>query len=135
MNAPERIPLPDIQSLPDDRELRIDAVGVIGVRYPVTIRCGAEPVPTVATFSMTVGLPAAAKGTHMSRFVELLEAATAELDTKGFRRLVFGMLGRLEARSGSIEMQFPYFVRKAAPVSGVSSRLDYEVRLVRRRRR
>jgi GTP cyclohydrolase FolE2 len=63
----------------------------------------------------------------MSRFVELLEAGGAELDPKRFRRLVFDMLDRLEARSGTIEMQFPYFVSKAAPVSGVSSRLDYEV--------
>jgi GTP cyclohydrolase FolE2 len=128
MNAPERIfSLPDIQSQADGRELRIDAVGVKGVRYPVAVRSGAGSVPTVATFSMMVGLPAAAKGTHMSRFIELLEARSEALDPEGFRRLVLDMLRRLEARSGAVEMRFPYFVAKAAPVSGVASRLDYEV--------
>jgi GTP cyclohydrolase FolE2 len=128
MNAPEKIfPLPDIQSQPDGRDLRIDAVGVKGVRYPVMVQSGAEPVPTVATFSMTVGLPATTKGTHMSRFIELLEARTQALDPAGFKHLVLDMLRRLEARSGAIEMRFPYFVAKAAPVSGVASRLDYEV--------
>src|SRR5262245_31813177 len=128
MNAPERIPLPDIQSQVDGRDLSIDAVGVKGVRYPVAIRSGAQAVPTVATFSMTVGLPAAVKGTHMSRFIELLEAQDEALDPQGFRSIVLQMLERLEARSGIIEMRFPYFVSKAAPVSGASSRLDYEVR-------
>ena len=128
MNAPERIALlPDIQSQADGRKLCIDAVGVKGVRYPVTVRSGAEPVPTIATFSMTVGLPAAAKGTHMSRFIELLEARREALDPDGFRSVVLDMLERLEARSGTIEMRFSYFVTKSAPISGVASRLDYEV--------
>jgi len=127
MNAPERLPLPDIQSQPDGRQLRIDAVGVKGVRYPVTVRSGNGPVPTVATFSMTVALPAVAKGTHMSRFIDLLETRREALDPNSFKAAVLEMLERLDADSGTIEMRFPYFVSKAAPVSGVSSRLDYEV--------
>ena len=128
MNAPERIiPLPDIQSQVDGRDLRIDAVGIKGMRYPVAIRSGGRTQHTVATLSMTVGLPAAVKGTHMSRFVELLETRTEALDARRFRKMVFDMLDRLDARSGTIEMRFPYFIAKAAPVSGVSSRLDYEV--------
>ena len=127
MNAPERIPLPDVQSQPDGRRLSIDAVGVKGVRYPVAVRSGAETVATVATFSMTVGLPALVKGTHMSRFIEILEMRREALDSGGFKAAVLEMLERLEADSGTIEMRFPYFVTKAAPVSGVSSRLDYEV--------
>ena len=128
MNAPETATiLPDVQSRADRRELRIDAVGVKGLRSPITIRDGAKLVPTVATFSMTVGLAAATKGTHMSRFIEVLEMQTAALDGRGFKVLLLDMLARLDARTGMIEMRFPYFVRKRAPVSRVESRLDYEV--------
>jgi GTP cyclohydrolase IB len=127
MNAPERIVLQDVQSRADSRNLRIDAVGVKGIRYPVTIQAGARLVPTIATLSMTVALEATDKGTHMSRFVELLEAQTQALTMPRFSHLVASMLERLQAPSGSIEMRFPYFVRKAAPVSGVQSQLDYEV--------
>lgn len=127
MNAPERAEiLPDVQSRADRRELRIDAVGIKGVRSPITIRDGVRLVPTVATFSMTVGLAAVTKGTHMSRFIELLEMQTAALDARGFKALLLDMLARLDARSGMIEMRFPYFLRKSAPVSRVESRLDYE---------
>jgi GTP cyclohydrolase I len=128
MNAPENISfLPDMQSQPDNRDLRIDAVGIKGVRYPIKIRSGKKLMPTIATLSMTVGLAATAKGTHMSRFIELLEAQARALDQQGFRQLVHDMLERLQARSGAIEIRFPYFMRKAAPVSGVKSQLDYEV--------
>jgi GTP cyclohydrolase I len=128
MNAPDKIiPLPDIQSQPDDRKLYIDAVGINKVRYPITIQAGDRLLPTIATISMTVGLSAATKGTHMSRFIEVLEAQTAALDQEEFKTLLLDMLKRLEACSGTIDMQFPYFVRKAAPVSGVQSQLDYEV--------
>jgi GTP cyclohydrolase I len=129
MNTPARIAsLPDIQSQADDRELRIDAVGIKAVRYPVTVQGRQRLLSTVATFSMTVDLPAATKGTHMSRFIELLETQAAALDPQGFRELVLEMLERLDARSGTVEMRFPYFVRKAAPVSGVASLLDCDVR-------
>jgi GTP cyclohydrolase I len=127
MNAPERIVLGDVQSRPDSRNLHIDAVGVKGIRYPVTVHAGAASMPTIATFSMTVGLAASEKGTHMSRFVELLEAQREPLSMARFMGMVVDMLERLEAPSGTIEMRFPYFVRKAAPVSGVQSQLDYDV--------
>ena len=93
----------------------------------MTIRSGKRLMPTIATLSMTVSLPAVTKGTHMSRFIELLEAQTKVLDQKGFKAIVLDMLQRLDARSGTVEMRFPYFVRKTAPVSGVQSQLDYEV--------
>jgi GTP cyclohydrolase I len=128
MNAPERIALlPDIQSQADSRELAIEAVGVSGVRYPVTILSGTNRLPTIASWSMTVGLAADIKGTHMSRFIELLEARSEAFDQSGFKALLAEMLERLEASSGMIEMRFPYFVQKTAPVSGVKSLLDYEV--------
>lgn len=129
MNAPEkRSFLPDIQSQADCRELRIDAVGVKNVRYPIAILVGTHLMPTIATMSMTVGLAAETKGTHMSRFIELLEAQDGGLDPARFKGILYTMLEKLEARSGSIEMRFPYFVKKTAPVSGVQSLLDHEVR-------
>ena len=127
MNAPQRIGLPDIQASVDARGIAIDEVGIKNVRYPVAIMARGGSLPTIATFTMTVALPAIAKGTHMSRFVELLEGRREPLDAAGFRALVVSMLERLEARSGTIEMRFPHFRRKAAPVSGVESLLDYEV--------
>ena len=87
MNAPERLALPDIQAQMDHRDIEIDAVGVKGVRYPVTILTSRGPVPTVAQFSMTVALPAIAKGTHMSRFIELLETLKEPLSQGAFRAL------------------------------------------------
>lgn len=127
MNAPDKIFLGDVQARPDSRNLRIDAVGVKDIRYPVSVKTGEKAVTTIATLSMTVGLAAVERGTHMSRFVELLEAQSEALSVPGFMRMVLDMLSRLEAPSGAIEMRFPYFVRKTAPVSGVQSRLDYEV--------
>jgi len=127
MNAPERIFFPDIQSQLDSRNIHIDGVGIKGVRYPVTISAPGKPVPTIAALSLTVGLSASAKGTHMSRFIELLEAQTAALDPVRFKEVVLDMLHRLGAQTGAIVMRFPYFVRKSAPVSGATSQLDYEV--------
>src|SRR5688500_17514483 len=103
MNAPERIVLRDVQSRPRRRNRRIDAVGIKGIRYPVTLQAGANAwLSTIATFCMTVSLSAADKGTHMSRFVELLEAQTKELSVKRFKYMVFRMLERLNASNGSI---------------------------------
>jgi GTP cyclohydrolase FolE2 len=128
MNAVARIAmLPDVQSQPDSRALSIEAAGIRNLRYPVTIQAGRRPIATVATFTLSVGLAAAAKGTHMSRFIELLESLARPLDQRGFRALLLDMLRRLEAKSGEIEMRFPYFVTKTAPVSRVQSQLDYEV--------
>ena len=127
MNAPEKLFLGDVQSRPDSRNLRIDAVGVSGLRYPVTVRSGERLVATVGTFAMTVALEATDRGTHMSRFVELLEAQAAALTMSGLSAMTTEMLRRLQAPGGAIELRFPYFLRKAAPVSGVQSQLDYEV--------
>jgi len=128
MNAPDRINnLPDIQSQVDTRNTAIDAVGIKGIRHPVTILTGTGPLPTIATLSMTVGLAPTTKGTHMSRFVELLEMQRAPISVSRFRQMTARMIERLDAQDGTLEIRFPYFVRKVAPVSGVESRLDYDV--------
>lgn len=119
--------LPDLQSSLDARGLAIDAVGIKGLRHPVTLRSSRGDVATVAAVSMTVALPATDRGVHMSRFIEVLESRRGPLDSREYRALVFAMVKRLGARSGSLEMRFPYFVRKAAPVSRASSLLDHDV--------
>ena len=135
MNAPEMLLLPDTQALPDLRRMPIQKVGVKGLRYPVAIRGrDGDARPTTATFTMTVGLPHDVKGTHMSRFVEILERPRPAFDLAGFRAMLDAMLERLEADEGAIEMRFPYFIRKAAPMSGVESLLDYDVVLIAERR-
>ncbi|MCH2221815.1 MAG: GTP cyclohydrolase, FolE2/MptA family, partial [Dechloromonas sp.] len=131
MNAPESIFLPDVQSSADSRQLPIQHVGVRGLRYPLRLLVAdGSTVDTVASLSLGVGLSAEVKGTHMSRFVELLEANRAPLAVADLTGWLATMLRRLEATSGRIELAFPYFVRKTAPVSGVASLLDYDVVLV-----
>ena len=124
-------PIADVQSSADTRQIAIDRVGIRAIRHPVRI-AGADGVVshTVASFNMTVALPDNVKGTHMSRFVEILETNAEPVSVKSFPLLVERMLERLEADEGRIEMRFPYFVSKAAPISGVKSLLDYEVELV-----
>jgi GTP cyclohydrolase I len=130
MNAPERLPMPDIQSLADLRNQPINRVGVKGLRYPVRLRMadGSEQ-HTVANINMYVGLPPQVKGTHMSRFIEVLEDRAPALDFTSMQALMLTMLARLGAVRGRIEFAFPCFIMKAAPVSGVQSLLDHEVTL------
>lgn len=135
MNAPETTLLPDVQSSPDGRRLPIQRVGVRGLRYPLAVAGAAGIVRTVATLQLTVGLPPETKGTHMSRFVELLEARNEALTPAGLLIMLGEMLARLEAESGRIEVAFPYFIQKTAPVSGIVSVLDYEVTMIAERER
>jgi GTP cyclohydrolase I len=130
MNAPLDLLLPDVQALPDERSIPIDRVGVRRLRHPVTVGCADGSVQaTVATFEMAVGLPAHLKGTHMSRFVELLPGAAQPLGVTAFRTLAGRMLERLGADSGWLDARFPFFLSKAAPVSGVTSLMDYSAGL------
>jgi GTP cyclohydrolase I len=120
--------MPDVQSSVDTRQIPIQRVGVKSVRYPVAVRAAdGAAQPTVGMWNLDVYLSADQKGTHMSRFCALLEEHQAPLDPAQLRRLLADMLNRLEARAGRIEVTFPYFIRKTAPVSGVQSLLDYEV--------
>jgi len=126
-----RLPIPDVQGSPDTRQLAIDRVGIKAIRHPVRIKERAGGLQhTVAHFNMYVGLPHHFKGTHMSRFVEILNAHEREISPDTFRVMLREMVKKLEAESGHIEMTFPYFVNKKAPVSGVQSLMDYEVTFV-----
>jgi GTP cyclohydrolase I len=119
-----------VQSTVDTRQIPIQRVGVKAVRHPLTVRAADGSVqPTIGTWNLDVHLPAEAKGTHMSRFVALLEENDAPLGSAALRAMLASMLEKLEAPAGRIEVAFPYFVNKTAPVSGVQSLLDYEVTL------
>ena len=121
--------LPDVQSTEDSRNLVIQRVGVKSVTYPVRVATEDGDQPSVAVIDMYVSLPAHAKGTHMSRFLEVLEDFNAPLSAESLSTLMAIMLKRLGAESGVIEMRMPYFVRKTAPVSGVKSLLDHQLTL------
>ena len=131
LNQRSQLPIPDVQSSPDVRRLAIDKVGIKSIRHPMRILERAGGIQhTIANFSMFVGLPHQFKGTHMSRFVEILNAHEREITVDSFRAMLREMVRKLEAVSGHIEMSFPYFVLKKAPVSGVESLLDYEVTFI-----
>jgi len=123
-------PIEDVQARADTRRIPIDKVGIKGIRHPVRVRdrSGGEQ-HTIATLDMFVTLPHDFKGTHMSRFVEILNDHEYEITVESFRVMLKEMTELLEAKSGYIQMRFPYFVNKAAPVSGVQSLMDYEVTL------
>jgi GTP cyclohydrolase FolE2 len=130
MNAPEKIFLPDVQSSADVRAIAIDRVGIRGLRHPVRVaRADGAALATVAVFDLYVALPEDVKGTHMSRFIEVVQGEDAPLSVGGFRALMARMLARLDAEGGYIEARLPYFIAKKAPVSGVESLMDYDVTL------
>jgi len=121
----------DVQSSADTRRLAINRVGIKGIRHPVKVQDKSVGVQhTIATFNMYVHLPHNFKGTHMSRFVEILNEHEREISVESFEAILGEMVERLEAKSGYIEMNFPYFVNKAAPISEVKSLLDYDVTLI-----
>jgi GTP cyclohydrolase I len=126
MNKPFEA-IPDIQSSTDTRRIPIQRVGIKSLRYPLNLRMAdGNSQATVAMVDADVALPADKKGTHMSRFVEVLEAIDAPLDHAGLIALTQAMRIRLHADAGRLEFRFPLFIRKTAPVSGVQSLMDYE---------
>ncbi|HEY2863597.1 MAG TPA: GTP cyclohydrolase FolE2 [Casimicrobiaceae bacterium] len=131
MNRPEAPLIPDVQSHPDARELPIDRVGIRGLRYPIRFDDGGDaPQATIASCSVYVALPADRKGTHMSRLVAAIDELREPLSVALLPDLLDALLGRLEAAAGRIDIAFPWFVRKSAPVTGAQSMMDYDVQLV-----
>ena len=119
--------MPDVQSTLDRRALPIEQVGIRGVRHPLTIRSQTGNFPSVGLFEMDVALPAHVKGTHMSRFMALLQEQDAPVDSTTVVAMVNQMLPLLDAKEGHVQFTYTHFVKKAAPVSGVESLMDYEV--------
>jgi GTP cyclohydrolase IB len=120
----------DVQGRADTRRIPIDRVGIKDIYHPVRVkdRSGGEQ-HTIANFNMYVHLPHSFKGTHMSRFVEILNEHEREISVESFNSMLAEMTTRLNSEAGHLEMTFPYFVMKKAPVTGVQSLLDYRATL------
>ncbi len=121
--------LHDKQSERDTRELRIDKVGVRGLRFPIQVRDKARSVQnTVATIGMFVDLPKEFKGTHMSRFVEVLNAHGNSIHVENISEILRSLQKKLNAATSHLEIEFPYFMTKKSPVSRLESLMDYIAR-------
>jgi GTP cyclohydrolase IB len=121
----------DVQSRSDDRQLPLDRVGVTDLRYPIFVLDRAEgKQETVARLTMSVNLPHHFKGTHMSRFVEVLNEHRGEVTMRTLPAILSELRKKLDAESAHIEVSFPYFLERAAPVSGLKGLMDYECRFV-----
>lgn len=121
--------MPDVQGFADSREVAIDKVGVKNVVYPIRLRTpdGGE-LTTVATINMYVSLPHYQKGTHMSRFLEVLNEHCGEpLTPDQIPRITKAIRSRLDAAEAHFEASFKYFIRKRAPVSGAKGLMEYDV--------
>ncbi len=131
MRKEKTAPMEDVQNSKDTRHIPINKVGIKDIRHPVRVadRTGGEQ-HTIANFNMYVNLPHNFKGTHMSRFVEILNNHEREISVKSFKEMMVEMTERLESDSGHVEMNFPYFVNKTAPVSNVQSLMDYDVTFI-----
>src|SRR4051812_28399613 len=117
----------DVQSMRDERQLEIEQAGASDLRYPIVVLDRRkEKQHTIARISMSVGLPHHLKGTHMSRFLEILHEGRGELTVRTLPMLLRKVKQRLDAATARIEARFPYFMEKAAPVSGAKSLMDYE---------
>lgn len=120
--------LPDTQNQSDKREIPIDKVGIKNLKYPITVKDKENGIQhTVATISMTVDLPKEFKGTHMSRFVEVL-MNKKDIHIDSIFEILMEMQNKLNSKSAHIEMDFPYFKEKLAPVSKKPSLIDYRIK-------
>jgi GTP cyclohydrolase I len=116
----------DVQNFRDHRKIDIKKVGIKGISYPINVLDQANKTQaTVASINMYVHLPHEFKGTHMSRFVEILNTYCGDLNLKAFFEMLEAMKKRLHARTANLEISFPYFIKKKAPVSGVESLMAY----------
>src|SRR5436309_11265779 len=121
--------LHDKQSERDDRELRIDKVGVRGLRFPIQVRDKAHALQnTIATIGMYVDLPKEFKGTHMSRFIEVLHGHGSVVHVENITEILHAMQEKLKAATAHLEMEFPFFLVKKAPISRRESVMDYTAR-------
>jgi GTP cyclohydrolase I len=123
--------MPDMQQRPDSRNIPIDKVGVKDIRYPIVVLDKfREQQHTVARVNMYVDLPDHFKGTHMSRFIEVLNLYHGEISVENMEAILAEMKQRLEATRAHLELDFPYFIEKSAPVSGARSLLEYQCRMI-----
>ena len=126
----EKMEMIDVQSRQDDRNINVDKVGVKDIRYPVTVRDKSAGLQnTVASVAMYVDLPREFKGTHMSRFIEILNEFHGNLDIRKFSQVLEAMQQRLNAESAHVDVRFPYFIRKRSPVTASEGLMEYGCRI------
>ena len=119
----------DIQTQRDHRRIEINKVGVKQIRYPITVLDKAKGVQhTVAHVNMYVDLPHHFKGTHMSRFVEILNKYKGDISLQNFSKILGEMKQKLRAKTAHLEIEFPYFIEKEAPVTRAKSLMEYTCR-------
>jgi len=124
-------PMPDMQQSRDHRNIAIDKVGVKDIGYPIVVQDKSrERQHTVARVNMYVDLPEHFKGTHMSRFIEVLNLYHGEISIENLETILAEMKNRLGASRAHLELSFPYFIEKRAPVSQARSLLEYQCRMV-----
>jgi len=124
-------PMSDVQKTPDFRKLAINKVGVKDISYPIVVMDKNDAFQhTVARVNMYVDLPHHFKGTHMSRFVEILNAHRKEMALDKMEATLQNIKEKLGASSAHLEMEFPYFIEKHAPVSGAVSLMEYTCRFI-----
>jgi len=121
----------DVQSESDNRKIDLNKVGIKGIKYPMNVLDRAnKSQATVAKVNMYVQLPHRYKGTHMSRFVEVLNDYCADLNLKTFFEMLERIKKSLDAPAANLEISFPYFIKKKAPVSGVHSMMAYTCKYI-----
>jgi GTP cyclohydrolase IB len=117
----------DVQGRPDFRNLPIQRVGVTNLRYPIVVLDRERSTQeTVASFTLSVSLPHHFKGTHMSRFIEVLNDHRGEVTMHTVPVILADLRSRLDAESARVEVEFPYFLERIAPVSGSNAMMDYQ---------
>jgi len=120
----------DVQNQIDHRNINVDKVGVKDIRYPITVMDKTNGNQhTVASINMYVNLPREFKGTHMSRFIEILNEFHGNLDIREFSVILEAMQERLQAESAHFEICFPYFINKFSPVTGCAGLMEYVCRV------
>ncbi len=119
----------DTQNAPDTRNIAIDKVGVKDIRYPIVVLDKTnESQHTIASINMYVDLPHQFKGTHMSRFIEILNEHRGEITVGKFPDILELMKQRFDASTAHVDVHFPYFIEKTAPVSGLKGLMEYGCR-------
>lgn len=127
MTTVERRSLADVQSSTDGRMVPIQKVGVQNIRFPIQVRDRNKSAQhTVGRIDMSVDLPHHFKGTHMSRFMEILNEGSPEISVEALPRILSTMRERLDAETAHFSVWFPYFMEKAAPVTGATGLLSYD---------
>jgi GTP cyclohydrolase I len=122
----ESCSMPDIQSMPDSRNIPIDKVGVKGLRYPISVKDREKGFQhTVGVFDLFVNLPHDFKGTHMSRFIEVLNEFRGQVSMDKFQNILEKIKAKLDAESAHMNVEFPYFIEKSAPMTSTPGLMSY----------